>query len=195
MFRSLIVAGAVTFTALSGVAEAGSWALDAEASHVAYGSIKKDTIGEVNSFSGLSGTVTPDGAVSVSIDLSSIETYVDIRNERMIEHVFKGAATATISSEIDMTELEALGVGETTVVDAEAVLSFVGAEVPVEAELLVVRLSETRAMVTTNDMVFVSTEDLGVNAGIDKLMELAKLPGITRTAPVTLRFVFDADHS
>ena len=37
----------------------------------------------------------------------------------------------------------------------------------------------------------VSTDELGIDAGIDKLMELAGLPGITRVAPVTIRMVFE----
>ncbi len=45
-------------------------------------------------------------------------------------------------------------------------------------------------MVSTKDMVFISTEDAGVSAGVDKLMELAQLPGITRTVPVTARLMF-----
>lgn len=194
MSRSLILAGALALSALSGMAHAGSWTLDPEASHLAYGSIKKDSIGEVNSFSGLIGTVSPEGSVTVSIDLASVETWIDIRNERMIEHVFEGVAMATVSSEVDMGALESLDVGETSVIDAETVLSFVGTEVSLEAELLVARLSETRVMVTTNDMIFVSTEELGIDPGIDKLMELAGLPGITRTAPVTFRLVFEADE-
>jgi hypothetical protein len=77
------------------------------------------------------------------------------------------------------------------VLDVEGALAFLGATVEIETEMFVARMSETKVLVTTNDMIFVSTEDLGVSAGIDKLMELAKLPGITRTIPVTIRFVFD----
>ena len=36
-----------------------------------------------------------------------------------------------------------------------------------------------------------TTEDLGIDAGIDTLQELASLESITRVTPVTLRFVFE----
>ncbi len=55
----------------------------------------------------------------------------------------------------------------------------------------VIKLSDTKLLATTNDMIMLSTEELGINSGIDKLMELAKLPGITRVSPVTLRFMFE----
>jgi hypothetical protein len=170
---------------------AKGWTLDAEKSKLAFGSIKKDKVGEVHAFEGISGTVGHDGAAEIKIDLSSVQTNIDIRNERMLEHVFGGLKEATLSATIDMDEVNALAVGGMTVLDVEGTLAFLGADVDIETEMFVARMSETKVLVSTNDMIFVGTEDLGVSAGIDKLMELAKLPGITRTTPVTMRFVFD----
>jgi cytochrome c2 len=172
----------------------GTWTLNADSSKLAFGSVKKDTVGEVHSFGQISGTVGADGTTVVEIDLTSVQTNIDIRNERFGEHVFKGATTATLNTMIDMDAMAAMAVGDSEVIDVEAVLSFLGADVEIEAELFVARLSETSVMVTTNDMIFVGTEDLGISAGVDKLMELAKLPGITRTTPVTLRLIFNMDE-
>ena len=158
-----------------------------------FGSIKKDKIGEVNSFSGLKGTVDADGKADVTIDLTTLETNIDIRNERMLEHVFKGAGEAQLTAQLDMDEVKGLAVGEMAVVDVEGALSLLGVSTELDLEMVVVRLAENKVMALSNDMVFVGTEELGVTAGIDKLMELAKLPGITRTSPVTLRRVFTSD--
>ena len=157
----------------------------------AFGSIKKDTVGEVHSFEAIAGGVTGDGKAEIQIDLTSVQTNIDIRNERMMEFVFGGATQATLTAEIDMEEVNGLAVGDMTVIDLEGELSFLGASVEIETEMFVARMSETRVLAMTNDMIFVGTEDLGVSAGIDKLMALAKLPGITRTTPVTLRLVLD----
>ncbi|MBL4750028.1 MAG: hypothetical protein JKX71_05505 [Amylibacter sp.] len=43
----------------------------------------------------------------------------------------------------------------------------------------------------TAEMIWISTEEAGIDAGVTKLMELAKLPSITRAFPVTLRLVFE----
>lgn len=189
LLKAVTIASAIVATQ----ALADSWTLAPEGSHLAYGTIKKDTIGEVNSFTKLSGHVSPDGKAEIEIDLSSVETNVDIRNERMIAHVFRNAGTASLTAKFDIGEISTLGVGQTTTIDVEAVLSLVGTNVEFDAEMFAVRLSETSVMVSTNDMVFLSTEDAGVNAGVDRLMELANLPGITRTVPVTARLVFNAD--
>ncbi|WP_170516287.1 c-type cytochrome [Ruegeria atlantica] len=189
LLKAVTIASAIVATP----ALADGWTLVPEGSHLAYGTIKKDTVGEVNSFTNLSGHVSPDGKAEIQIDLSSVETNIDIRNERMIEYVFRKAGTAALTATFDMAEVSSLGIGETTTVDTEAVLSLAGTDVAFDAEMFVARLSESSVMVSTNDMVFISAEDAGVNAGVDKLMELASLPGITRTVPVTARLIFNLD--
>ncbi len=193
MTRILAICVSAMAMALGGAAQAGTWTLDGDASHLAYGSIKKDSVGEVNSFSGLKGTVDANGQANVTIDLTSLETNIDIRNERMLEHVFRGAGEAQLTAQLDMEEVKGLGVGDMAVVDVVGALSLLGASVELDLEMVVVRLAENRVMALSNDMVFVGTEELGIDAGVDKLMEIAKLPGITRTAPVTLRLVFTSD--
>lgn len=182
------LAAIATFAASPALAE--GWTLDNDASRLAFGSIKKNIIGEVHSFESLSGTVNAEGQANISIDLASVETNIDIRNERMAEHVFKFAPSATISAQFEAEEIDALAVGDSTVMDIEAVLTLLGVDTEFYTEVFVMRVADDKVMVTTNDMVFLTTEDLEVDQGIDKLKELAELSGITRAAPVTLRFVF-----
>jgi hypothetical protein len=171
---------------------AGDWkTVDAETS-VAFGSIKKDTVGEVHHFNKVTGSVSEDGKLKLDIDLASLETNIDIRNERMTKHVFlEGAATASLTGEIDMSEINDLKIGETRIIEVEAVLSFVGVENDIDTNMLVARLGENRVLVSTADFVMLSTEDLEIDPGINKLMELAKLPGITRVTPISARMVFE----
>ncbi|MGR3839178.1 MAG: YceI family protein [Cognatishimia sp.] len=169
----------------------GVWTSVGEESLIAFGSVKKDVVGEVHSFGEVAGTVGADGAVSIAIQLASVETNIDIRNERMIEHVFKGSdAVALITGAVDMDEVKDLAVGATTVVDFEGALTLGAVAADIEAELFVARLAANRVLVTTSDMLMLSTADLGVDGGIDMLQSLAKLSGITRVTPITLRMVF-----
>lgn len=191
ILQKLVAVAALVLLGQNAVAE--SWTLDAAGSKLAFGSIKKGSVGEVHSFESLSGTVGADGAVAVTIDLTSVQTNIDIRNERMMEHVFKGLAEAQLTAQLDMAELNAIPVGGSSVIDIEGILSLIGTEVEVEAEMFVARMSDSQVLVTTNDMIFLSTEEAGITAGIDKLMELAKLPSIARAAPVTLRLMFTMD--
>ena len=71
MLKKLITAGAVFVIAMAGGAHAETWTLDPETSRVSFGSIKKDKVGEVHSFSGLLGAVTATGEVKVFIDVAT----------------------------------------------------------------------------------------------------------------------------
>ncbi|MEM7524671.1 MAG: cytochrome C, partial [Pseudomonadota bacterium] len=190
--RGLILSAALAASfAAAPFAASADWALSAPDSKVAFGSVKKDAVGEAHHFTGLTGTVGADGAARVEIDLATAETWIDIRNERMAEHVFKGLGPAVLTATVDVAALEALKPGETTTSDIEGVLTFGPAKIDIEASVFLARLSETRALVTTDEMIWIGTEEIGVTAGIDKLMELAELPSITRAVPVTFRLVFD----
>ena len=192
LFAGALIGAASILT--TGIANAGghaAWTSVGDQSSIAFGSIKKDIAGEVNHFENVMATVSEDGKVEIKIDLTSLETNIDIRNERMAEHVFKGNAEATIVGEIDMDEVKEIAPGDTGLVDIEAVLMLAGLEVEIEAEMLVAPLSPNRVLVTTSDFIFVSTADLGIDEGVDMLMSLAKLPGITRTTPISVRMVFE----
>ncbi|MCP5083967.1 MAG: YceI family protein [Alphaproteobacteria bacterium] len=168
-----------------------AWKSVAEESRVAFGSVKKNVAGEVHHFNKVSGVVKELGEMTITIDLASLETNIDIRNERMAKHVFdEGKATALITGKIDMDELNGMKAGETKVVDLDAKLSFAGVDTDIEAEMLVARLSENRVLVTTADFILLSTKDLGIDAGVDMLKKLAKLPEITRVVPIAVRMVF-----
>ena len=183
---------AAALSAFAFTAQAEDWVLDGGASSLAFGSIKKDSVGESHRFGSLSGQVGADGYATLEIDLSSIETNIDIRNERMIEHVFKNVPTATVTAEIDMSEFNETAVGESVTTFIVGTLYFLGADVPFDLDVYMMRLTEDKVMVTTDGMFFVAAEDAGINPGIDKLMELAELPSITRASPVTFRLMFDA---
>lgn len=168
------------------------WKTVGDESVIAFGSIKSNEFGEVHRFNEVVGQVNEKGAVALSIELGSVETNIDIRNERMIEHIFKTAdAVATLSGEIDFDLVHDLKVGATTTVDFEGELSLAGVGADIETELFVARLTEDRVLVTTADMIMLSTDDLGINPGVDKLMALASLDGITRATPVTVRMLFE----
>ena len=192
LFASVAVAASLLMTGSVFAGGHAKWTAVEDQSRIAFGSIKKDTVGEVHHFDGVTGTVGEDGKLNLAVDLASVQTNIDIRNERMLEHVFQaGKATAMVSGEIDLDEVKDLKPGDTSIVDFEGVLAFAGVNVDVEAEMLVARLAENRVLVSTADFIMVSTEDLGIDAGINKLMELAKLPGITRVTPVSVRVVFE----
>ena len=81
LFTTLATAAAFATTATFALADT-TWTSVADQSSVAFGSIKKDVVGEVHHFQKVSGTVSDAGAVTITIDLGSVETNIDIRNEQ-----------------------------------------------------------------------------------------------------------------
>lgn len=175
---------------LAAPAYANGWSLVGDDSKVAFGSVKKDTVGEVHHFAGLSGSVDKDGMVTVEIDVASVETWIDIRNERIQKMVLNAAPSVMLKAKVDLDELEAMETGATELVDVEGVLSINGLDMDIETSLFVARLADDRMMAVTDEMIMLSTADAGIDDGVTQLKEVAKLPGITRVAPVTLRLVF-----
>ena len=194
-FKTLATAAAVALTATTSFAagHANSWTLDGSLSNVSFGSIKNDYIGESQSFGDVSGTVSVEGAVEITLGLASVETMIDIRNERLGEFVFQNALSATLTAALEMDALNALETGGATTVEAYGTLNHLGLDTDVDATFFVMRLTDSQVLVTTNGMAMLSTEDAGLDDGIDKLQELANLDSITRVSPVTMRLVFNAD--
>jgi len=193
MTLSKITASAVALALTVPMAAAETWTLNGDMSNIAFGSVKNEYNGEVHRFSTLSGSVDAQGQVVVSVPLTSVETMIDIRNERMRELVFKNSPTATVSATVDMVALDKLGVGESMVTETEGTLSLLGQEVAIYSDLFVIRVGEDKVMVTTDGMLMLATDELGVDAAIDQLQDIAGLDSITRVSPVTVRLVFDSD--
>ncbi|MCH2076181.1 MAG: YceI family protein [Rhodobacteraceae bacterium] len=191
--RTTMIAAALALAA--GAASAEMWTLDGANSRIGFGSVKSDVIGEGHSFSGLSGSVGEDGKVDLTLDLASLNTNIDIRNERIQEHVFKMAPDAQLLAEVDMEAMEGLAVGATMESLVEGTLMFLGEEVYVDLPVVAARLSEDNVLIMSDGITYISTEELDINAGVDKLMELAGLESIDRAVPVTVRLMFTAGDS
>lgn len=191
--KTLKVMGSACLLLLSsGMATAADlWTLQGQQSTINYVSIKSSQIPENNHFTQLSGSVSDTGALSIEIQLASVSTGIDIRNERMAKHFFKVAdfATATLSAQLPealMVSIKEVGVHRA---DVEATLSLHGAE---KQYTVPVTIANTGAQLLVGNAapILLSAEDFGLGAGLDKLQELAGLPSITKVVPVNATLVF-----
>ena len=66
-----------------------NWELLNDESSLNYVSVKNSSVGEVNGFKNLSGSLEDDGKLSVEIDLASVDTKVAIRDDRMKSVLFE----------------------------------------------------------------------------------------------------------
>jgi len=170
----------------------GAWSLDGGASRIAFITVKAGEIAEAHSFHELSGAVAADGSAEVDIALGSVETKIDIRNERMREHLFEVATypEATIKAKLDPAAYGALKVGESLTQPLAATLSLHGVDSEIDTEVTVTRIAPNKVLVEPTAPIILHADDFNLGVGVEKLRELANLPAITPAVPVTFSFVF-----
>ena len=169
-----------------------AWTLDPAASRLAYVSIKAGEVAENNRFDTLSGSVAADGTASLTIDLASVNTGVEIRDERMREVFFQVAdnPAATVTARLDPARFAGLAVGQSVLRPLTAEVTVKGASAQVETEVLVTRVAEDRITVVPTAPVIVSTDMFGLTDELGELRALAELPSITPAVPVTFTLAF-----
>ncbi|KKJ76458.1 hypothetical protein WH95_13365 [Kiloniella litopenaei] len=185
---------ALALVALPLKAMASDWQLDNDSSRLSFGSIKKTSVGESHYFPNLKGRVSAEGKAQVEIELSSVQTGIDIRDDRLKEHVFNVASwpQATVSIDVDIASLTALKPGEmTTLEDVDTKVSIAGNSSDVTSSIVVTRLSPTRIMVQPDFVVMLDAEEFNLESGVEILRELAELSSVSTVVPVNYRFVFD----
>lgn len=170
-----------------------AWTVDSDASELSYVSIKAGEIGEANTFETVTGSVSADGAATIEIDLSSVSTGVDIRDERMREIFFVVAdnPTANVTAQVDPAAFEALGVGESADTTLDATLSLAGVEAPFQAEVSVTRAGPDRVIAVTDKPVVIDAGRFELVDELAQLQELAGLPSITPVVPVSFSIAFE----
>ncbi len=170
-----------------------AWTVDGEASELAYVTIKADEIAETNSFETISGGITAEGVATIEIDLASVSTGIDIRDERMREVFFVVAdnPTATVTAQIDPSEFEALGVGDSAETTLDGTLSIKGIEAPFQTTVTVTRAGADRVIAVSDKPVIVEASRFELTDGLAQLRELAGLPSITPVVPVTFSLAFE----
>lgn len=182
----------ITAAAQSQNAQA-EWTLNMENSNLSYGSIKKNSIGESNHFQHLEGRITEQGEITLMIDLSSVETWVDIRNSRMKEFLFQTIdfPVATLRGQVDMEKFNHLKVGQQHSFDMSFDFDLHGQTQTIDTELVILRLSEKTVTVLPNGIIFLDVEKFNLLSGLKKLQELAKLTSISSSVPIVFHLTFD----
>ena len=169
------------------------WHLNAEQSNVSFTSVKNGTIGENHHFTAMTGSVDNHGRVTINVPLASVESYIDIRNERMGKFLFEiqKFSAVTITAQLDMKAFDGLAVGMRTRMMLDANLDLHGVTSEIEMDVFVSRLSDTSVVVSSAAPVLVDADEFDMGAGIEKLRELASLDAIGLIVPVTFSLLFD----
>lgn len=184
----------ISFLACSQTALAG-WTLNGDNSSLYYITSKAAAVSELNSFSGLSGSIADDGKASVAISLASVDTAIDIRNERMRDIVFQVATypQATVSLAVDARALAGLAAGGSFEADYEATVDLHGVQQTLPLAVVVSGLQNGGLLVTLARPLIVNAASFGLAEGVEQLRVIAGLPSINNNVVVDFTLQFDAD--
>ena len=166
-----------------------------DASDLSFVSVKAIDIGEVHRFSELAGRITDRGKAVVTINLSSVDTAIPLRDERMRELLFETDefTHATIRATIDKNTLETIEPGSTQRLDTMFALDLHGSEIELTGTVLIAKLDADTVTVTSTEPLLVNAGSVGLADGIEALRKVANLPSISATVPVSFLLTFNRE--
>ena len=166
--------------------------LDSAKSSLFFVSVKNNSVGEVLTFDKLSGSVSKEGIALLEIDLVSVNTQVETRDQRMRDHLFEVSdfPVATISTQVDMPAINALRVGEELMTELKGEVNLHGEQANVFAQVLISKNASGEIRVVTVSPILVNARHFSLVEGIGILRKQAGLTVISAIVPVSFSLVF-----
>lgn len=181
----------ILFCSLPAAAMA-QWSLNNDQSTLSFVTVKADHVAEVHTFDRLSGSVDASGNVAITIELASVNTMIDIRNERMQAMLFETDMfpQAEISARVNVASLRAMASGESRSQNLDLTLEMHGESNDYSTDVIVTRTTDG-VVVSSLKPILVTAENHALVSGVEALREVAGLPSISRAVPVSFTVVFD----
>ncbi|MCW9029464.1 MAG: YceI family protein [Kangiella sp.] len=163
------------------------WSLDNDASHLHFVSVKNNQIGEVSTFETLKGHLSGNGQFALEILLDSVNTGIEIRDQRMKEHLFNSKTNIAfiVNGSFDLSKIDDQKVGTSSQHTLEATIQLGNETVDIQTPVVIQTLADDQLRVTSVSPVIIATSSLKLDKGVDKLKSLAGLRSIDRVVPVT----------
>ncbi len=168
------------------------WTLDAANSNISYGTIKNSMIGESNTFKTISGTIDDNGHINIEIALASVDTQLELRDQRMRDIVFKVVenVSAKLTGDMNLQAHQDQEIGTSRVIEATIGLELVGEKLEHDVMLVVTRLAENKVMVTPHGVMFIDADEYELLDAIEELRNLAGLESIASVVPMSFYLTF-----
>jgi polyisoprenoid-binding protein YceI len=184
----------VTLLMAAVTAHAASWQINNAQSQLNFVSIKKGDVAEVHHFERLTGSLSDSGLFSADIDLESVNTNIEIRDQRMREFLFDVVdfPTANLSAQVDPALVTALATGQSKTATVDAELSLHGQKQTLAIEVMISKLSDNTLMLVSAKPLVLNVSAFDLVQGVEKLRELAGLPSISHAVPVTFYLTLNA---
>jgi len=196
---SQAVAGALALAAsLTCATSQAAWRVDSGQSTFSFTTTKAARPGavalaEVQTFRQIDGSIGDDGKLVFDVDLASVETNIDLRNQRLKDMLFKVAdhPKAVFNGDVDMRRVQALHTGASMDIDVSGALAISGVARPLSASLRVVKLANGALFVGTRLPVVVNLKDYGLQDEVEALRALMNLDVLAGSAPVSFAVMLE----
>lgn len=159
------------------------WQLQPDRSSVTFVSTKQTHVSEVHEIQRFETTVVDEKQIRIQLDLSSVESGIPIRNERMRDMLFDVTNTkyATLSASLP-NPLSAYQA--TTTLSLSATLTLNNKTAPIIMDVLLIP-NENGVTATLLKPVMINAGLFGLTKGIDALRDIAGLSSIGYSVPVS----------
>ncbi|MDQ6995461.1 MAG: YceI family protein, partial [Mariprofundaceae bacterium] len=166
MFKKIILMFVALFISSNAYAQ---WDLVNDDSSLHFVSVKKSSVAEVHHFKRLKGSIDKLGNIVVAIDLSSVDTHVAVRNERMKSMLFEivNFPTAKMTSTVDLQIISAMAKGDSLMKSMTFSLSLHGISQKLVANVRIVKLSKNQLLATSIEPIIVKASNFKLSDGIE----------------------------
>ena len=183
----------VVATLLCASSANAEWLLNNHRSEVTFVSMKAIDVAEIHRFGELAGRIADSGKAVVTIELKSVDTSVEIRDERMQSLLFETDKypLATIRAKFDKNMLKNMLPGAISSREVEFELDLHGVETTVTTDVIISMISETALIVVSRKPIIINAAELDLSGGVEALRAVANLPSIGNAVPVSFSLVFE----
>lgn len=151
-----------------------------------------NSVTEQSQFTSSHAMLDKQGNFKMMVDLNSVQTNIEIRDQRIKDWVFQTAqfAMAEITGKVDMNVIHQLQLGESISFKQPLMLHIHGKELPIEAHLSAQRTQADKIMVSTLSPVVLDTKAMDMSQGVMQLVEVMGLKTIVEQIPVSFHAEF-----
>lgn len=146
---------------------------------------------ESSRFTRFAGNINAGGKITLDIDLTSVNTGIEIRDERVRTMLFnvKAMPQASFSAQLDPALMSSLPAGTARDIDLQGSLTLANQTRPVVAQLRWIRQSDGSIQAWTRAPIVVDAAQYGLKPGVEALREIVGLNFLSTSAPVSLALV------
>ncbi|HEY8939127.1 MAG TPA: DUF1592 domain-containing protein [Cellvibrio sp.] len=191
-----------TSSSLSSAVNGGtaSWILDGQTSLLTFftDKVKKDNLGEVgelHTFSELKASIDGNGLAVLSIDLNTVQTNIDLRNQRVKDALFETNILPTLyfKTQLNLSDIDALAVGDSMLQTLSGSLTLHGVSAAVQAQVLISKSATGSLSVSSYKPVLIGAPTYDLDGGIETLRAIMDLLSIGKVVPVYFNLSFQSN--